>query len=92
MGKKHPAIAEYRVRDNKIRYADEAGEVIMKDNYVISTGFFQKLSIPKTNASWKFHIMMNKNEDKKEEWNHGTICGWAENEEIRCIIFYYEEW
>lgn len=92
LGKKYRIVAKCKITDKKVRNADAYGEVVMKNNYYISTGFFEKFDIPKSKIPWEYNFVINQSKNTEEKWNHGEVGGWAENEELGCIIFFFEEW
>lgn len=92
LGVEHRIVAKCKITDKKVRNAEEYGAYIVKNNYYIPTGFLGEFEIPKSKTSWKYNFVINQNEDKEEKWNHGVVSGWTENDELRCIIFFYEDW
>lgn len=49
--------------------------------------------MPKTKVKWTYSFVKCIGTQEKEyEWNHGYVCGWAANDEIHTIVYFYENW
>jgi len=49
--------------------------------------------VPKTKVKWTYSfVKCSGTQEKEYEWNHGYVCGWAANDEIHTIVYFYENW
>ena len=82
-----------KVEDKEIRYAAEDGSFVTKGKYYLPTTFFEKFYVPKTKVKWIYSfVKCSGTQEKEYEWNHGYVCGWAANDEIHTIVYFYENW
>lgn len=82
-----------KVEDKEIRYVSEDGGFFTKGKYYLPTTFFEKFYVPKTKVKWTYNfVKCSGTQEKEYEWNHGYVCGWAANDEIHTIVYFYENW
>lgn len=90
---KNRTTGKCKVEDKEIRYALEVGAFVTKGKYYLPTTFFEKSHVPKTKEKWAYNfVKCNGTQEKGYEWNHGDVCGWAANDEIHTIVYFYENW
>ena len=90
---KNKTTENCKVEDKETRYESKDGGFVTKDKYYLPTAFFEKFHVPKTKEKWTYSfVKCNGTKEKGYEWNHGDVCGWAANDEIHTIVYFYENW